>query len=154
MRGVRTNIGFEGMTLTPSGLTLFTTNEGALAQDGPVASLTAGTNVRLTRWELGPEPRPSSEYVYTTERISAAPQPADQFADNGVTALLWVRHLLPEYDLLVLERSFSTGVGNDVDIFGITLTDATDVSDIDALPSPYGGRAATTAPSMKVDHAA
>jgi len=143
VRGVRSNIGFEGMTLTPSGLTLFTTNEGALAQDGPVASIAAGTNVRLTRWELGSDARPTSEYVYATEKIFAAPQPADQFADNGVTALLWVRHLLPDYDMLVMERSFSTGVGNDVSIFGVTLTDATNVSDLDALPSPYAGRTVT-----------
>ncbi len=144
VRGVRTNLGHEGMALTPSGLTLFTANEEALAQDGPIATLTAGTNVRVTRWELGgAEARPTSEYAYATEKIFAQPQPADQFADNGVSAMLWVRHLLPEYDLLVMERSFATGVGNDVSIYGVTLTDATDVSQLDALPSPFSGRVAS-----------
>ena len=141
VRGVRTNLGIEGMTLMPSGSTLFTANEEALAQDGPIATLTEGTNVRVTRWELaGAEARPTNEYVYTAEKIFAQPQPADQFGDNGVTSLLWVRHLLPEYDMLVLERSFATGVGNDVSIYGVTLADATDVSTLDALPSPFGGR--------------
>ena len=144
VRGVRTNLGHEGMTLTPSGLTLFTANEEALAQDGPIATLTAGTNVRVTRWELdGTEARPSGEFVYTADRIFAEPRPSDQFADNGVTSLLWVRHLLPDYDLLVLERGFATGVGNDVSIYGVTLTDATDVSTGDALPSPFDGRVAS-----------
>jgi hypothetical protein len=144
VRGVRTNLGHEGMALTPTGLTLFTANEEALAQDGPIATLTAGTNVRVTRWELtGADARPTSEYVYTTERIFAEPRPADQFADNGVSAMLWIRHLLPECDLLVLERSFATGVGNDVSIYGVTLTDATDVAGLDALPSPLGGRVAS-----------
>ena len=97
--------------------------------------------MRVTRWELnGGEARPAGEYVYSTEKIFSQPQPADQFADNGVSAMLWVRHLLPDYDMLVLERSFATGVGNDVSIFGVTLTDATDVSGLDALPSPFGGR--------------
>jgi hypothetical protein len=141
VRGVRTNLGHEGMTLTPDGLTLYTANEEALAQDGPIATLTGGTNVRVTRWQMsGREARPTSEYVYAAEKVFAEPQPADQFADNGVTSLLWVRHLLPDYDMLVLERSFATGVGNDVSIFGVTLAEATDVSSLDALPSPFGGR--------------
>lgn len=141
VRGVRTNLGHEGMTVTPDGRALCTANEEALAQDGPIATLTAGTNVRVTRWELsGADARPSSEYVYAAEKIFAQPQPADQFADNGVTSLLWVRHLLPEYDMLVLERSFATGVGNDVSIFGVALGDATDVAGLDALPSPFTGR--------------
>ena len=145
VRGVRTNLGHEGMTPTPDGLTLYTANEEALAQDGPIATLTGGTNVRVTRWALGgADARPTSEFVYTANKIFAQPQPADQFADNGVTSLLWVRHLLPEYDMLVLERSFATGVGNDVSIYGVSLADATDVSTLDALPSPFGGRVVAT----------
>lgn len=141
VRGVRTNLGHEGMTLAPDGRALYTANEEALAQDGPIATLTGGTNVRVTRWQFGgADARPTSEYVYAAEKIFAQPQPADQFGDNGVTSLLWVRHLLPEYDMLVLERSFATGVGNDVSIFGVTLAEATDVSTLDALPSPFGGR--------------
>ena len=141
VRGVRTNLGHEGMALVPSGRTLITANEEALAQDGPIATLTAGTNVRLTRWELsGADARPTAEYVYATEKIFAEPRPADQFADNGVSAMLWVRHLLPEYDLLIMERSFATGVGNDVSIYGVALADAMDVSGLNALPSPFAGR--------------
>jgi hypothetical protein len=141
VRGVRTNLGFEGMALTPSQDTLFLANEEALAQDGPIATLQVGTNVRILRMELyGAEGRATAEYVYTAEKIFATPNPADQFGDNGITALVSIRHLLPQFDLLAMERSFATGVGNDVNIYGVVLTDATDVRDVEALPAPYTGR--------------
>ncbi|MGE3909393.1 MAG: esterase-like activity of phytase family protein, partial [Chloroflexota bacterium] len=112
VKGVRSNLGFEGMALTPSQQTLFLSNEEALAQDGPIASLQAGTSVRILRMELtGETGKATSEYVYPVEKIFAAPVPDGQFGDNGVSAMLWARDLLPEYDLLVMERSFSTGVG-------------------------------------------
>lgn len=143
VRGIRTNLGFEGMALTPSQQTLFLANEEALAQDGPIATPDHGTNVRILRLELdGSEARATSEYVYEVSQIFAAPVPPDQFADNGVSALLWVREVLPRYDLLALERSYATGVGTDVNIYGVTLTDATDVRDLDALPYPFTGRTA------------
>jgi 3-phytase len=140
-RGVRTNLGFEAMALTPSQETLYLANEEALAQDGPLATLQGGTNVRILRIELyGLEGRATSEAVYSVEKIFAEPNPADQFADNGVTAMLWISHLLPQFDLLAMERSFVTGVGNDVNIYGVVLTDATDVRDVESLPSPFTGR--------------
>lgn len=143
VRGVRGNLGFEGMALSPSQETLYLANEEALAQDGPIATTEAGTNVRILRMELyGAEGRATAEYVYSAEKIFATPNPADQFGDNGISALLWIRHLLPQYDLLAMERSFATGVGNDVNIYGVALTDATDVRDVDALPAPFTGRTA------------
>jgi hypothetical protein len=143
VRGVRGNLGFEGMALSPSQETLYLANEEALAQDGPIATTEAGTNVRILRMELyGGEGRATAEYVYSAEKIFATPNPADQFGDNGISALLWIRDVLPQYDLLAMERSFATGVGNDVNIYGVVLTDATDVRDVEALPAPYTGRTA------------
>ncbi len=143
VRGVRGNLGFEGMALSPSQETLYLANEEALAQDGPIATTEAGTNVRILRMELyGGEGRATAEYVYSAEKIFATPNPADQFGDNGISALLWIRDVLPQYDLLAMERSFVTGVGNDVNIYGVVLTDATDVRDVEALPAPYTGRTA------------
>jgi 3-phytase/alkaline phosphatase D len=140
-RGVRSNLGFEGMALSSSEETLFLANEAALAQDGLIATLETGTNVRILRMELyGAEGRATSEYVYPVEKIFATPNPPDQLGDNGVSAMLWIRHLLPQFDLLVMERSFVPGVGNDVNIYGVALTDATDVRDVEALPNPYTGR--------------
>ena len=146
IRGIRNNQGFEGMALTPSDQTLYLANEQALAQDGTVSSDETGTNVRILRLELyDAEARPTAEYVYPVEKAFAASTDPNAPADNGVTSLLWVEHLLPGYDLLVLERAYAAGVGNDVNIYLVSLADATDVRDVDALPAPYTGRPASKA---------
>jgi 3-phytase len=144
IRGIRTNLGFEGMALTPSNQTLYLANEQALAQDGPISTVESGTNVRLLRMEIyGAESRPTAEYVYPVDKAFAASIDPNNPSDNGLTSLVWVQHLIPGYDLLALERAFASGVGNDVNIFLVRLADATDVRDVDALPQPYTGRAAT-----------
>lgn len=140
VRGIRPNFGIEGMALLPSQQTLYLANEQALAQDGPMATAEQGTNVRILRLELyGAETRPTAEYVYPVEKVFAASTDPNVPSDNGVTSLVWVRHLLP-YDLLVLERAFALGSGNEVNVFGVNLDDATDVRDVPSLPAPYTGR--------------
>jgi hypothetical protein len=139
-RGTRSNLAFEAIGLSPDGNTLFVANEQALVQDGPLATPDAGTTVRLLQYDLRGAPRPGSEAVYRTEPIFARPDPAGAAADNGVTAVLPARHLLPRFDLLVMERSFVTGTGNDVSIFGVTLAGAEDVAGLAALPAPFTGR--------------
>jgi len=139
-RGVRSNLGFEGVTLAPDESALYVMNEEALAQDGAIASPLAGTNTRLLRYSLSSgSPVPGRQVVYHTEKIFAAPIPPDQFADNGVSGLMFIRHLLPQFDFLSMERSFVTGVGNDVNIFGLNTAGATDVSSQPTLPAPFGG---------------
>jgi hypothetical protein len=141
-RGMRSNLAFEGMALTPSQQTLFVINEQALAQDGPGSTADHGTNVRILRMELDGAGGsvPTAQYVYAVEQAFAPSQDPNVPADNGVSAMLWIRPVLPQYDLLVMERAFASGVGNDVNLYGVTLTDATDVRDVDALPQPFAGR--------------
>jgi 3-phytase/alkaline phosphatase D len=50
--------------------------------------------------------------------------------------------VLPAYDLLLMERAFASGVGNDVNVYGVILGDATELRDLDALPSPFAGQLA------------
>jgi len=152
-RGVRSNLGFEGVTLAPDESALYVMNEEALAQDGPIASPAAGTNDRLLRYGLSSgSPVPGRQQVYRTDPIFATPMPPDQFADNGVSALMFIRHLLPEYDFLAMERSFVTGVGNDVNIYGVRTAGATDVSGMASLPVPFTG--ATVSKTLLVNMAA
>ena len=106
-RGVRENLSFEAMTLTPDGRTLYVANEQALVQDGPTATVDHGTTIRLVKVDLSLQtPSVVAEYPYVIESIFAAPQ--DTYADNGVTALLYAKPVLPKYDLLVLERATRT----------------------------------------------
>jgi hypothetical protein len=140
-RGTRTNFAFEGMTVAPDEGALYVMNEEALAQDGPIATTGAGTLNRLLRYGLSEfRATPGRQNVYRTEPIFATPIPADQAADNGVSSLLWIRGVLPQYDFLAMERSFVTGIGNDVNIYGIRTSGADDVSGVAALPQPFTGR--------------
>jgi hypothetical protein len=133
-RGVRNNLGFEGVTLAPDEGALYAVNEEALAQDGPISTPAAGTIDRLLRYSFdGTNATPGRQAAYRTEKIFATPIPPDQFADNGVSALLWIRGWLPQYDFLSMERSFVTGVGNDVNIYGVRIGNAADVSNVASL---------------------
>ncbi|HSA22087.1 MAG TPA: esterase-like activity of phytase family protein, partial [Myxococcota bacterium] len=48
----RSNKSLESLSLSPDGRTLFTMNEAALSSDGPLATATGGTRLRLLRVEL------------------------------------------------------------------------------------------------------
>jgi hypothetical protein len=140
-RGVRPNLGFEGVTWAPDESALYAMNEEALVQDGPISTTTAGTLDRLLRFSWnGDQVTAGRQAVYRTEKIFAAPTLADQAADNGVSSLLSIRGVLPQFDFLAMERAFSPGVGNDVNIYGVRATGADDVSTVAALPQPYTGR--------------
>ncbi|MCX6096190.1 MAG: esterase-like activity of phytase family protein, partial [Candidatus Bipolaricaulota bacterium] len=138
-RGTRTNFAFEGLGLTPAGDTLYVANEEALEQDGPLATVDHGTTVRILEYDLTTQtPSLRAEYAYVTEPIFASAK--DGPSDNGVSAMAYIKHLWPEYDLLVVERAFATGVGNDVKLFGVKLGGADDVKDAASLPFPYAGK--------------
>ena len=139
-RGIRPNLGFEGVTLAPDEGAIYAINEEALAQDGPVASPSAGTIDRLLRYSFdGTTATPGRQNVYRTEKIFASPVPADQAADNGVSAMIWSRGVLPQYDFLVMERAFATGLGNDVNIYGVRVAGADDVAN-NASVASFNGR--------------
>jgi 3-phytase len=137
---VRSNLGFEGIALTPDGRTLYVANEESLAQDGPIATPGEGTVVRILAYRSGPGGwQPTDEAAYRTEPIFATPDPPTAFGDNGISAMLYSGHLWPDTDLLTMERAFVTGVGNDVRIFGVRLAGAQNTATIPALPSPFTG---------------
>jgi hypothetical protein len=143
-RGVRSNLAFEGVTFAPDESAVYVMNEESLAQDGPIATTTAGTTNRLLRFALSDDqPTPGRQSAYRTERIFATPVPADGAADNGVSSILWIRGVLPQYDFLVMERAFVMGVGNDINLYGVTVSGADDVSNMASLPQPFSGRALT-----------
>jgi len=139
-RGVRPNLGFEGVTWVPDQSALYAMNEEALAQDGPIATTSEGTLNRLVRFDLrGDQAVAGKQVVYQTDKIFATPIPSDQAADNGVSALIWSRGVLPACDFLAMERAFVTGVGNDVNLYCVRVGDADDVSALAAVPRPFTG---------------
>ena len=136
-RGVRQNLGFESAAMTPNGRYLFTGTEAALVQDGPAATVRAGSPARILRYDFqgrGLVPRRvlDRQYVYWTDPIAEPSVPATQFAVNGLVELL----PLSNQHLIAMERSFSVGApgtGNTIKLYDVALPGADDVNGFDSL---------------------
>jgi hypothetical protein len=133
--GIRNNLAFESLTLQGSahflfghGSKLLTATENALNQDGPAASLTEGSPVRILQLDQHSD-KPLNEYIYVTEKVAEAPNPAGSFSTNGLCEIL----SLDEKRFLALERAFSTGAGNTIRIFLADLSRATNVRRLDSI---------------------
>ena len=130
--GVRFNLAFESLNVTPDGRSLITAGEGALFQDGPASSFTNGSLARLLSYDLAKR-SPVAEYVY---EVAPWAEPSAIFGVNGIVELLPIDDV---GTMMVMERFFSVGgvlgggTGNVVVINEISTAGATDVSDIDAL---------------------
>ncbi len=129
-RGVRSNHGFEGLSISPDGDRIIAAVESALVQDGPNADLDRGTVVRLVVFD--PVTRRSvSERAYRVEAVPDEPRPPTGYRSTGVSEIL----ALDEDRVLVVERSFSAGVGNTVRIFLVNLETGDDLTGIASIPA-------------------
>ncbi len=132
--GVRNNLAFESLTLSPDQKTLFTATENALFQDGVVSDVTNSTRSRIVQFNLATG-LAEKEYLYITDPVVNIPNPTTAFATNGLVDLLAIDN---RGTLLSLERSFSTGIpgtGNTIKIYEVKLPGATDISQTQALSS-------------------
>ncbi len=134
--GVRNNLAFESLTLTPNQKTLFTATENALIQDGPAAGVSNSSPARIIQYNLV-NGQPEKEYLYEVDPVAFPPNPANAFATNGLVDLL---ALDDRGTMLALERSFAVGAvgtpgntGNTIKIYEISTQGATDISFIDSL---------------------
>ncbi len=131
-RGVRFNLGFESLNLTPDGRHLVTAGEGALFQDGPPSSFENGSLARILIYDLARR-QPTAEYVYEVDPWA---EPSAIFGVNGIVEVLPIDNA---GTMLVMERSFSVGgiggegTGNVVSIHEISTMGATDVLGVEAL---------------------
>lgn len=131
-RGVRFNLAFESLNVTPDGRTLVTAGEGALLQDGPASSSSTGSLARILEYDVRKR-SPIAEYVY---ELAPWAEPSTIFGVNGIVEVLPIDDV---GTMLVMERSFSVGgvlgggTGNFVVLNEISTAGATDVLDIDAL---------------------
>lgn len=128
-RGVRTNLAFESLTVSPTGWNLYTATEAALVQDGPAPDVGTSSPARIVRYDVH-HGTPIAQYVYVVDPVPDPPVPADAFRVNGLVELL---ALDEAGTLLALERAFSVGVGNTVRLFEISVADATNVHGVDDL---------------------
>jgi hypothetical protein len=134
--GVRQNLAFEAAAVAPDGRHLFVGMEGALAQDGPPATLGSGSASRILRYNLVTG-RLDRQFVYLTDPIAEPPVPATQFAVSGLV------ELLPFNDefMLSMERSFSVGApgtGNTIKLYSVAFPGADDVNGTDSIAGVLG----------------
>jgi hypothetical protein len=131
-KGVRFNLSFESLNLTPDGRELVTAGEGALYQDGPASSYDNGSLTRVLIYDLSHR-EPIAEYVYELDPWA---EPSAIFGVNGIAEVLPIDNA---GTMLVMERSFSVGgvlgggTGNVIVIKEASTQGATDVLDVNEL---------------------
>ena len=86
-RGVRDNLGFEGLAATPDGRYLFAGLENALEQDGAPADVKTPSPARLLRFDLSSGGLPA-EFVYVVDPVSPPPPGEGLFRINGLSEIL------------------------------------------------------------------
>lgn len=125
--GIRDNLAFESLTITPNHKYLFTATENALIQDGPAAKANVGTPCRILQYNLLTQ-QPEKEYVYQTEAIAPFFNITGKFA-SGLPDLFALDN---QGHFLSIERSF-TGLGFAVFLFQVSLTEADNIQNINSL---------------------
>lgn len=139
-KGVRSNAGFESLTIVPDGDRLLTATEGPIVQDGEPVTVGRGAAVRLLEYVRDGEAyEPGREFVYLVEPVPRPPfEPG--VAVNGLVELL----ALDDDEFLALERSYVEERGpseqslNRIRLFRIGLAGATDVSSHESLREMSG----------------
>ena len=128
-RGSRHNLSFEALSFTPRSDALWLGMESALYEDGPIATTTAGTVSRFTKFDRSG--KRLGQYAYPVDPIQAAPKGKN--ADNGVSEIL----ALDDNRLLVLERSGVEGADGIwtlyIRLYQADVGDATNVANLPAL---------------------
>jgi hypothetical protein len=138
--GLRNNLAFESITLSPDGSRVTTATENALIQDGPGASFGVGSPARILTFDLA-SGAAGAEYVYEVSPVASASTPPGAFSTNGLVELLD----LGGGKYLAVERSFISGfttpfssTGNSIQVYEIDTNGATDISGLAAIMGmPY-----------------
>ena len=85
--GIRNNLAFEALTLSPNGQRLFVGNETRSTRTGRRPTSTPARRPALVEYDTATG-RQVREYTYRTEPVQDAPSPAGAFTNNGLVELL------------------------------------------------------------------
>ena len=129
----RNNFGFESLARNPAGTIMWTGNEEALTVDGPRATTTAGTTVRLLKFNVdGDAVSAGEQYAYAVDPIHTAGFASQR--RSGLADLV----ALPDGTLLALERSFDVSLAAPLYVNRIFAVDFAPASDVSATPLDGG----------------
>ncbi len=128
-RGIRNNLSFESLTITPDGKTLLAGTENALVQDGDKATLDHGSRSRIIAFDLA-SGNVTAQYAYDTGPIFTKATEPPFWNDNGMSEFV-----ADGNDLLTVERSFAMGVGNRITLYRASFDGASNVKDVPSLAS-------------------
>ncbi len=104
--GLRQNGVFEGLAFANDFKTMYVSVEEPLYQDGPRAGLIdTATWIRIIKYDVASR-KPIAQYAYHLDPIAHPSTPEDAFKINGIPDILSIGG----EKLLVIERSFSTGI--------------------------------------------
>ncbi len=126
-QGIRNNLAFENLTITPNEKYLFTATENALIQDGSAAKPNIGSPCRILQYNLLTN-QSEKEFLYQTEPVTPFLNLTGKFA-SGLPDLIALDN---QGHFLSLERSF-TGLGFAIFLFQVSLEGADDIHNIDSL---------------------
>ncbi|HET8859272.1 esterase-like activity of phytase family protein [Marivirga sp.] len=127
-KGLRENGGFESLTFENDSI-IWYANELPLKEDSEVPGFEDDNYlIRLVRHDIKND-NVLNHFVYNISSLNEKPIPDDGFYINSVPEILYI----DKSKLWVLERSYTTGVGNFIKVFEIDTRNASDVKGINAL---------------------
>ncbi len=126
-RGVRDNLGFESLTVTPDGGWLVAALESALRGDGPSADVEVASLARWIAWPLAGGA--AREYAYRLAPLSLPAPAPEAYRVHGLSEIA----ALSSERFLALEREFAVGEGLRVRLVLAALEGATEVQELEQL---------------------
>lgn len=130
-QGVRNNLAFESLTITPNNKSLFTATENALIQDGPEAKPKISSPCRILQYNLLTQ-QPEKEFLYQTEAVAPILNIFSRLSPQFSSGLTDLATLDNQGHFISLERTF-TGFGFSIALFQISLEGADDIHNINSL---------------------
>lgn len=129
-KGPRQNGVLEGMSFTNNYKSLFVNAEEPLYEDGPRAGLKDSTAwIRIIRYDVKTK-KPLAQYGYQIDPVAFPADPPEAFKINGVPDILAINN----HQLLVIERSFSTGrKACTIKVYVAELNGADDISNLPSI---------------------
>ncbi len=126
-KGIRNNLAFESLTITPDNKYLFSATENALIQDGSEAKPGLSTPCRILQYNLSTN-QLEKEYLYQTEAVKPLINLTGKYA-QGLPDLHAIDN---QGHFISIERAF-TGLGFAISLFQVSLEGASDIHNIDSL---------------------